>query len=1081
MGEKKLKKRVFISIIFILLIILGFQSNVQAASKIKISKCKISLAKTSYSYTGAEIKPAVTVKYKIKKLKLKKDYTISYKNNKKAGTAIVTIKGKGKYIGSVKKTFKINKLKTSKTKITLSKTNYTYTGKTIKPGVTVKIGKVTLKNGIDYTVSYSNNKNVGTGTVTVKGKGSLTGTVKINFKISPVNNNNNNNNNDDNNGNTPNPEIPNPEPNYYGNFDAGELFLKIGDDACLNYRNDLEGKTIKSLSSSNTNVAIVTEWNSGLSGTRLNSVNKCDVYIDVVGAGNAEVIAEATDGTIGKCKIRVQDAGITVTANETTYKTEPDGVENGNVIFGQSASSVIGAKGLEMTNGYEYNHPSGLAYYKDENTGTIYFVVTDAWNNRVLVYTGSNIENATSKDPTYILGQKDENTSRPGYKLYEMNWPMDCAIDSKGRLYIADTHNNRILVYDDITEFKTTTDEESKTRITADHEIGWWNKEKVDHNDHIYWPWSVAVANVDETEKLIVTSTLSHSILIWNEMPNTWEETDPKYYPDLILKTEESSTPRTITWTGTQLIIGDENIRDYGAGLRIFNSFPTVGNLESKTGVTKNAKGYQTILTSANSKNLEDFLLTNPGAEGFNGGYGEGTMINGKLYMAFGCAMHVWNDGRIDSETDSGIYTFQIKENTYTQEGGCFLNGGGIYKLLYAENNLYLALHNGNYITGWKNVGNDKLISTSNETFRETSNPDIYVGTQEFKNNTKNLPASQYVKHNPIPLTDGEHLVVIDDLDQQVMVYKNIPTSSGAIADYVYNMPYELGEGAIRKYEENGVLKTALIIQSRTHNVIYIWTDYKFDGSMPDRVIGNNIGSKHLTGELIHIEFDGKYTYISTVINDNPQVLIYEGLVTKTQEPVSRINGSIENEYIHDNELSISSNGEFVSFMYKGKQAYIFQTTQFENSTLTLDNAYGVVNNFKLGEIEPIPNDYPGNYILYKKEAEKEYYERPTIGMLARTLITEDNKFIVTDTAEDRVFVWNSIEDAISKEEPIILGHGENVYDMDELIGTSGGHDIQEATFADTFYMPLYVAYDGHNLWVGEFKFSNRLLRFALK
>ncbi len=58
--------------------------------------------KKEYKYTGKKIKPKV----KIKNLK-KKYYKVSYKNNKKVGTATITIKGKGKVKGTLKKTFKI--------------------------------------------------------------------------------------------------------------------------------------------------------------------------------------------------------------------------------------------------------------------------------------------------------------------------------------------------------------------------------------------------------------------------------------------------------------------------------------------------------------------------------------------------------------------------------------------------------------------------------------------------------------------------------------------------------------------------------------------------------------------------------------------------------------------------------------------------------------------------------------------------------------------------------------------------------------------------------------------------------------
>ena len=75
--------------------------------KPEISKCSISGLKTSYSYTGKAIKPSFTVKNGSVTLKKGTDYTVSYKNNKQLGTATITIKGKGKYTGSISKQFKI--------------------------------------------------------------------------------------------------------------------------------------------------------------------------------------------------------------------------------------------------------------------------------------------------------------------------------------------------------------------------------------------------------------------------------------------------------------------------------------------------------------------------------------------------------------------------------------------------------------------------------------------------------------------------------------------------------------------------------------------------------------------------------------------------------------------------------------------------------------------------------------------------------------------------------------------------------------------------------------------------------------
>lgn len=60
-----------------------------------------------------------------------------------------------------------------------------FTGKAITQNVTVKVGNTVLKNGTDYTVSYSNNKKVGKATVKITGKGKYGGVITKTFKINP--------------------------------------------------------------------------------------------------------------------------------------------------------------------------------------------------------------------------------------------------------------------------------------------------------------------------------------------------------------------------------------------------------------------------------------------------------------------------------------------------------------------------------------------------------------------------------------------------------------------------------------------------------------------------------------------------------------------------------------------------------------------------------------------------------------------------------------------------------------------------------------------------------------------------------
>ena len=159
-------------------------AEIPALAKTSISKASVTLSTSTYAYDGKAKTPSVNVKVNGKTLKKDTDYTVSYSNNTKVGTAKVTITGKGNYTGSVSKTYSI---KNNFKKATVSSiSTKAFTGKNITQSITVKYNGKTLKKGTDYTVSYSNNKNIGTATVKITGKCSYTGTITKTFKINPA-------------------------------------------------------------------------------------------------------------------------------------------------------------------------------------------------------------------------------------------------------------------------------------------------------------------------------------------------------------------------------------------------------------------------------------------------------------------------------------------------------------------------------------------------------------------------------------------------------------------------------------------------------------------------------------------------------------------------------------------------------------------------------------------------------------------------------------------------------------------------------------------------------------------------------
>lgn len=153
---------------------------------VSVQYLDISLSQTKYTYDGTAKKPTVTVKNGGSVLKNGKDYTVSYKNNTVAGKATATVVGAGYYEGTAAKSFVINRQNVNKATIKLSATSFTYTGKALKPGISVKIGSRTLKNGKDYKLTYTGNVNAGKASVAISGMNNYNGSVKKTYTIRPI-------------------------------------------------------------------------------------------------------------------------------------------------------------------------------------------------------------------------------------------------------------------------------------------------------------------------------------------------------------------------------------------------------------------------------------------------------------------------------------------------------------------------------------------------------------------------------------------------------------------------------------------------------------------------------------------------------------------------------------------------------------------------------------------------------------------------------------------------------------------------------------------------------------------------------
>ena len=161
----------------------GTVTQTFAISPASISSATISSI-AAQTYTGSALTPSPTLTFNSKTLTPGTDYTLSYSNNTDAGTATVTVTGKGNFSDSstASATFVIGPAALSGAGISSIATQ-TYTGSALTPAPMVSFGGKTLISGTDYTVAYGNNTYPGTATVTVAGKRNFTGAKAATFAI----------------------------------------------------------------------------------------------------------------------------------------------------------------------------------------------------------------------------------------------------------------------------------------------------------------------------------------------------------------------------------------------------------------------------------------------------------------------------------------------------------------------------------------------------------------------------------------------------------------------------------------------------------------------------------------------------------------------------------------------------------------------------------------------------------------------------------------------------------------------------------------------------------------------------------
>ncbi|MDO4533865.1 MAG: hypothetical protein Q4C36_09115, partial [Coriobacteriia bacterium] len=147
-----------------------------------MAAAEIQAGKTTY--TGKAAHPTVQVQVNGRTLLQGADFELEYTDAVDAGTAELTVTGKGNYTGSATGEFTISPKSLENAKVS-EIGSQAFTGGAIEPAVEVSCDGKALEAGTDFNVVYKKNTEVGTAKAVVKGTGNYAGKTSVKFKIKP--------------------------------------------------------------------------------------------------------------------------------------------------------------------------------------------------------------------------------------------------------------------------------------------------------------------------------------------------------------------------------------------------------------------------------------------------------------------------------------------------------------------------------------------------------------------------------------------------------------------------------------------------------------------------------------------------------------------------------------------------------------------------------------------------------------------------------------------------------------------------------------------------------------------------------
>ena len=286
----------------------------------------------------------------------------------------------------------------------------------------------------------------------------------------------------------------------------------------------------------------------------------------------------------------------------------------------------------------------------------------------------------------------------------------------------------------------------------------------------------------------------------------------------------------------------------------------------------------------------------------------------------------------------------------------------------------------------------------------------------------------RFILVNPNPVSDGRHLFVTSDFDQKMFVYRTLPGQTAARPDVVYHFP----EGPWDTDLRDGRLVAA------GGDKLWLWHRPPLNGEFPDREYRGRIGTVHFRdAKGVALDRQGRL-YLAD--EQAGKVWVFASSEPGFFEaPLATLDVS------HPRRLSVSDE----------HLAVVVQTGYERGDLLQV----------QIFELQDLKNQNPSQGIRsLTNKAQEHVVQNP------QDVCLVGQRILLANTFGHNILVWNDIQKALDGlPADMILGQNQEEPSSSPLASRN------------RVVMPGALSFDGSYLWVGEFKFSQRLLRFDVQ